>query len=75
MPLPMAVCPLAVPLCFAARAAQQLDELRRIGVLFVTCEKVPVAAARKMALLEGRPREQETAARPGRTPSRQTRPR
>ena len=33
-----------------AARAQQLDEVRHVGVLFVTGEKVPVAAARKKAL-------------------------
>jgi putative ABC transport system substrate-binding protein len=37
----------------AAARAQQPDKLRHIGVLFVTGEKVPVAAARKKALQEG----------------------
>jgi putative ABC transport system substrate-binding protein len=36
-----------------ASSAQQANRMRRIGVLFVTGEKVPVAAARKAALQEG----------------------
>lgn len=36
-----------------AARAQQTDEVRHIGVLFVTGEKVPVAAARKKALQQG----------------------
>jgi putative tryptophan/tyrosine transport system substrate-binding protein len=36
-----------------AARAQRPDEMRHIGVLFVTGEKVPVAAARKKTLQEG----------------------
>jgi putative ABC transport system substrate-binding protein len=36
-----------------AARAQQMDEVRHIGVLFVTGEKVPVAVARQKALQQG----------------------
>ena len=36
-----------------ATRAQQAERMRHLGVLFVTGEKVPVAAARKAALQEG----------------------
>jgi putative tryptophan/tyrosine transport system substrate-binding protein len=36
-----------------ASSAEQAERVRRLGVLFVTGEKVPVAAARKAALQEG----------------------